>query len=131
MEVARAGAQFHLINSRHGRVAGHLSAPGAVTAELGAVGKRFAAPCTRNHIPGLVAFAQEVERHHRELESCPTLDEEDLEFIRSTREAAHQGFGLVVDLLIVAAAVAHLHNRHARVVILGKLVADFFQDLQR
>jgi hypothetical protein len=131
VEIARVGANLDVGGSRHCRVAGALSAPGGVPARSGSVGEGLAAPGARDDIAGHVILTEEVERHHGKLERCPALDEKYLEVLGSPGKAAHQCLGVVVDLLVFVAAVAHLHDGHAGTVVFGKLVTDFFQDLPR
>jgi hypothetical protein len=89
---------------------------------------RFFRPFSRVHIVGHRPTAQQVHRHDRVLGNRAPLQEQDLVVGRNGEQGAQIGFHLVRDGNEFLAAMAHLHDRHARTVPVGEFIAGLFEN---
>src|SRR5581483_8522573 len=76
-------------------------------------------------------IAQQVERDERVLRQCPTLQEQHLVPVGNREQAAQTSLGILRDGDELLAAMAHLHDRHARAVPVQELVARALEQLLR
>ena len=93
--------------------------------------QRFLGPGAGRHIGGLLARRQEVQRNHRKLEAGAALQEQYVIVLGDRHQFAQQGDGLVVHRLILLAAMAHLHDGHARAPEVEQLALRLLQHGQR
>ena len=93
--------------------------------------QRLLGPGAGCHISGLFAGRQEVQRNHRELETGAALQEQYVIVLGNRHQFAQQSDGLVVHRLILFAAMAHLHDGHARAPEVEQLALRLLQHGQR
>ena len=92
---------------------------------------RLLRPLARIDIVGRVPSAEEIHRHHAELQRRPALEEEHLVVSGDLEQLAEIRFRLFRDRDELLAAVAHLHHRHARPVPVEHLGGGLLEHLLR
>ncbi len=139
---AARGVAFDLRRLRHAHVALLLAvaAPGrAGDAGVGAcergddlrLGERLLAPRAGHDVVGAAALGEEVHRDLREQLRRATLEEEHLVRRGHGEELAQERDRLVVDRLVLLAAVAVLHHGHAGAGEVQELVAGALEGGER
>ena len=116
VHVGRAGRQLQLLLRGDARVVVGLRRPGDVDrADLLRFLDRLVGPRAGVDVVGGRARAEQVHRHHRELQRGAPLQHEDLVVRRHARQRADVLDRAVEHVLERLRAVADLHDRHADV----------------
>ena len=92
---------------------------------------RLLRPLARIDIVGRLLPAEEVHRHHAELQRRTALQEEHLVVLGDFEQLAEVLLRLLRDRDELLAAVAHLHHRHARTVPVEHLGGGLLEHLLR
>ncbi len=90
----------------------------------------LAGPGTGVDIVGHLTCAEKVHGDHGKLEAGTALEEEDLVVIGQAEKLAHVGDGFGVDGVVGFAAVAMLHDGHARAVEIGQFLLGNLENLE-
>ena len=136
MAVGRAVGPLPLVGAGHagGDVLGAVGGDGGLGAaqrcDLLALLERLAGPCALLRVVGLRALRQEINRDHRELHRGAALDEADRPVVVEPAELLEVGDRLLVDGVVVLAAVAHLHHGHSAALVVDEVRLRVLQDLE-
>ncbi|MGC4085442.1 MAG: hypothetical protein QM736_25800 [Vicinamibacterales bacterium] len=132
MHVRRTRSELQFGLQREARVVLALGRRGNVDgADLLGFLQRFVRPGAAIDVVGSLAGAEQVHRHHRELQAGATLQEEHLVVRRHVRERADVGLGFRENRLERLRAVADFEHGHADARQRDDLGLDLFENGQR
>ena len=141
VQVGGRGIDLHLGGRRHAGVALLLAFSDADALDRHGgpeqrrdklrLAERLLAPGAGDEVLGGLPLLEEVHGHLGEQRGCPTLEKQDLVARGDAEELPDEGDGLVVNPLVLLAAVAVLHHRHAAPREVEELFAGALQSGKR
>ena len=130
--VDRAGRPLELVVGRHARgdvllAVGH-HVHGADHLRLL---ERLVRPRALVGVVGGLVLAEEIHRDHRELHRRAALDEADRPVVVQAAQLLERGDRLLMDGVVVLAAVGHLHHGHAAALVIDEFLLRILENFQR
>ena len=112
-------------------VAGDVDLCPAERRDLLALLERLVGPCSLLRVVGLAALREEIHRDHRELHRRAALDEAHGPVVAESAQLLERGDRLLVDRVVVLAAVGHLHHGHSAALVVDKVLLRVLEDFKR
>ena len=137
-DVAERGARrpLPLVRLRHAggdvllAIGGDIDRRANLRRELLRLLEGLAGPGTLLAVVGRNAGLEEIHRNHRELHRGTALDKGDGPVVIETAKLLEGGDRLLMDRIVVLAAVGHLHHRHAATLVIDKVLLRVLQDFE-